>query len=362
MNKTKHGVEKMAHHLRATPILAGILTKTFLSLTLIWTFGSSIALADILVAFRGEDSDQRIWISKMRSDFHWEAAHTATGGTNPGPALIRMIGGTYMLVARGIDNDSILYWQTSGDGINWTFRRAMPTGAGTGAGPHLFYSGNDLSVMFRGEHQNIPIFPVDDIEIYSETWDGNGNWTNLSQFAGGGHVTSETPGAARDDQGRMFAVWKAPDRASNPNEINAAWGTRQGFDRSFVVDGLTSGAPAVLAIGTDTFLVAIKGDTNPSDTIYWRIFQYGRTPDPWKQIGGTGTTHGPALAQDRSGIYLVWKGVDGDHGLYFSRFTGSGWLSPRSNGVQDTVDCNCGTSARPSLAGDSPLRLPPQRD
>jgi hypothetical protein len=317
----------------------------------------AISRADILLAFRGEDDDKRIWITKMRPDFHWEGPHLATGGTDTRPSIIRMIGGSYMLVARGTDSDNNLYWQTSTDGYNWAYRQWV-IGAKSAAGPGLFFLGSTLIASFCGVQ--------DDWRIYAQSWNGSqGEWNNNSRVLDTSGST-EGPNAARDNAGRALLVYRGPTgRTFDDQRIFYVWGdSNVGFGQEGgVASGLTSAPPAVIAISNGTFLVAVKGADPTSDNIWWTLFHYGANPpyEDWRRIDGVGTTHGPALAQDNTGIYMVWKGSYGDHALYFSRFTGTGWVAPRSGTVQDVVDCTCGTSNGPGLAGNAPLRLPSGR-
>src|SRR5262249_47921085 len=92
------------------------------------SLGAGAARAEILVAFRGEESDQRIWVAHMLPNHHWEGPFQATGGSNTRVGIhAKNVVGTngYILVARGIDRDSQLYWQQSMDGKNWTYRQTV---------------------------------------------------------------------------------------------------------------------------------------------------------------------------------------------------------------------------------------------
>ncbi|RJX39862.1 hypothetical protein D3P09_10740 [Paenibacillus pinisoli] len=69
-----------------------------------------------------------------------------------------------------------------------------------------------------------------------------------------------------------------------------------------------------------------------------------------RRISGIGSSHSPALAEiavpgdvPRTGLFMAWKGVGNDQGLYWSRDNGGGWEAQRRiSGV--------GSSTRPSIA------------
>jgi Matrixin len=93
----------------------------------------------------------------------------------------------------------------------------------------------------------------------------------------------------------------------------------------------------------------VSGD----DGIYWSAFE-GSGWSPQENISGIGSLHGPALAtgvtRNRAdgvpvtGLFMAWDGVPGDNAIYFAQNPGlSGWTGQRRiDGV--------GTSDRPALA------------
>jgi hypothetical protein len=265
-------------------------------------------------------------------------------------------GGGYMLVARGVDRDQQLYWQTSMDGTTWTYRELL-NGSGS-TGPALYCWGQYMNMVYRG-FSLPPPWHGPSYLLYGQQWQSDQKtWTDPQEFATGGQVSSESPGIASDPQGNRLVVLKGAgnDTTLQYEVENLVAGPTTPLT---VVPGETSGQPAVVAIGYRRFLVAIKG-TNDTDNIYWTEFNLNNTPPYglWYRISEVGTTHGPALARDQDGtVYMAWKGAGNDYGLYFSKFTGQGWQAPRSGGVavQDTIDCVCGTSSGPALAGVSPF-------
>lgn len=100
-----------------------------------------------------------------------------------------------------------------------------------------------------------------------------------------------------------------------------------------LVDRGTSDGPALAVAGypdfTNTYLklyMAWKG--TPGDTgLYWSQFADGAW-SPQSRIEGVGSSHGPALASypvvdaqaSSTGLFLAWKGIPGDAGLYYSTY------------------------------------------
>jgi hypothetical protein len=77
---------------------------------------------------------------------------------------------------------------------------------------------------------------------------------------------------------------------------------------------------------------------------------FSRNPDrdpngwfPQTPIGGVGTSDKPALAYFNNRMWMAWKGIAGDSGIYYSTFDGNQWTpQQRVYGV--------GTSSSPTLA------------
>ena len=74
---------------------------------------------------------------------------------------------------------------------------------------------------------------------------------------------------------------------------------------------------------------------------------FARSPDlngwqPQQKVSGVGTSARPALAEFQGRMYMAWKGIPGDQGLYYSSFDGNNWQPQQKiRGV--------GTSAGPAL-------------
>jgi hypothetical protein len=93
----------------------------------------------------------------------------------------------------------------------------------------------------------------------------------------------------------------------------------------------------------------IEGDSG----IYFSSSAEGVNWAPQQRVEGVGTSHGPALAARRGEhllaqtLFMAWKGIPGDSGLYFS----ANHLVPDRFDPQSLVR-NIGTSDKPALAFD----------
>lgn len=67
--------------------------------------------------------------------------------------------------------------------------------------------------------------------------------------------------------------------------------------------------------------------------------------DPQQNVLGTGSAHGPALAVFQNSLYMAWRGIPGDQGIYYS--SKPDLTTPWA--TQSTVP-GVGTSQSPGLA------------
>ncbi|MCM3763742.1 matrixin family metalloprotease [Neobacillus niacini] len=110
------------------------------------------------------------------------------------------------------------------------------------------------------------------------------------------------------------------------------------------IDGIgSSDSPALETIKLDSnssgLFMAWKGVRDDQGLYYATKRIGGWTPQ--KRIAGVGSSNRPALA-NFGGIRMAWKGVRNDQGIYWSTFTGEGWTPQQQiRGV--------GTSASPAL-------------
>lgn len=97
--------------------------------------------------------------------------------------------------------------------------------------------------------------------------------------------------------------------------------------------------------------MAWKGmDNDPG--IYWSHFD-GAQWAPQRQVSGVGTSFGPALSVHSSdALLMVWKGAGSDESIYFSRFDGANWLPQRRfHGVGTSIATSSGPALSPDEVG-----------
>jgi hypothetical protein len=80
------------------------------------------------------------------------------------------------------------------------------------------------------------------------------------------------------------------------------------------------------------------------------VFAAVPAPLDYSNAAGTGSSWGPSIAII-GGPILVWNGIQGDVGIYFSQFAGAKW------GAQNNIG-GVGTSDRPAVAADPVTGVP----
>ena len=104
----------------------------------------------------------------------------------------------------------------------------------------------------------------------------------------------------------------------------------------------SSAAPALTGTSTGPFLVAKDPDSQGVN--YTRLIgPSGMTWDTVRNVPGAGTSTGPSVAFFRGAVHMVWKGIEGDFGIYMTSFQGGLPGTPRAVP-------NVGTGTRPALA------------
>jgi hypothetical protein len=89
----------------------------------------------------------------------------------------------------------------------------------------------------------------------------------------------------------------------------------------------TSHRPALTGVGNMLYLTW-KG-MDDDEGLYWSTFD-GHRWAPQRKVPGVGTSVGPALKYHSRREYMAWKGVDDDEGIYWSTFDGREW-APQQN-------------------------------
>jgi hypothetical protein len=104
----------------------------------------------------------------------------------------------------------------------------------------------------------------------------------------------------------------------------------------------SSAAPALTTTSTGAFLAAKDPDSQGIN--YTKLLgPSGMTWDTVRNVPGAGSSTGPSVALFRNAVHMVWKGIEGDFGIYTTSFQGG--LPATPHGIP-----NVGTGTRPALA------------
>jgi hypothetical protein len=136
----------------------------------------------------------------------------------------------------------------------------------------------------------------------------------------------------------MLAAWKG---VSNDQGIYFAT-----FDGAFFrpqqnIGGIGSSVGPATALFNGKVFMAWKG-VNDDQGIYFSSLT-GNSWAPQQKIAGIGTSYRPALAVFNGRLFMAWKGVSNDQGIYFSSFDGASWAGQQNIG-------GVGTSGAVALA------------
>jgi hypothetical protein len=112
--------------------------------------------------------------------------------------------------------------------------------------------------------------------------------------------------------------------------------------------GGCSHSPSLVEIrlpgGPNTGLLMAWKGVRGDHGIYWSQ-NTGAGWTPQQRVPGVGTSAGPSLASANGIVYMAWKGASDDPGIYWSSFSGGGWAAQqRITGV--------GTSDSPAMAAE----------
>ncbi len=201
------------------------------------------------------------------------------------------------MVWKGVGNDPGIYWSHTETGTSWVPQKRVPN-AGTSHTPSLIFFHSRLSA------------PVDALFM---VWKGVRGDPGIYWS----HTT-------RGDQPQD---WAAPQRVPNVG---------------------TSEGPSLAVFNNRLFMVWKGVGNDPG--IYWSHTTHGDQPQDWaapRRVPNVGTSRVPSLAVFRDRLHMVWKGVGDDPGIYWS-LTTSG-LEPQDWALQQRVR-DVGTSEGPSLA------------
>jgi Matrixin len=261
-------------------------------------------------------------IQAIRALYGWQPQISLNDRASlEGPSLavseiLSLVGGSdqqLYMAWRGIDNDDAIYW-SSLDGDIWSPQKPIP-GFGSLHGPTLttgFSRTRPDGVPVSGLFMAWDGVPGDDAIYFAQNLDpAFSDWTNQQRIDGVG--TSDRPALAL-----FYQLINRDDRELKPR-MHMAW-------------------------------KGIPGD----NSIYWSSFD-GNNWSPQVQIRGRGTSHGPALAVLGNKLYMFWKGIEDDSNVYYAWIDdqpGAIWQAQRVVAYTDArtegnVEINIGTSSRP---------------
>ena len=246
------------------------------------------------------------------------------------------------MIWKGIQGDQGIY-QSSFGGVrtpSWSAQRRIAD-VGTSEGPALSATTPVTSDTGFGQRR----------QIFS-AWKGVAGDSGIywaSDFGGQQRVsdvgTSHGPALATQLNRYLYMAWKGI-----PGDSGIYWsfmglgpGEGRWAPQARVPNVGTSDKPA-LAYGFPTLFMAWKGIQGDSG-IYFASNDGAVNWTPQRRIPGVGTSAGPALVHFNGNLHMVWKGARDDSGIYhsMSRDKGATWTPQnRVSGV--------GTTHSPALA------------
>jgi hypothetical protein len=240
---------------------------------------------------------------------------------------------------KGAGGDSAIYFSSTVDGFNWAPQRRIE-GVGTSHSPALTSESVRVRIAWKGAGGDSAIY-------YSSSPDGVG-WAPQQRYEGVGTSHGPALAALRGDgvlQQSVWMVWKG-----SPGDTGLYWSHNplipDRFDPQSSVRFCGTSEKPTLAFNrsTSTLFMAWKGIDG--DSGIWTKVKIGN--NDWlaqRNVPNVGTSAGPALALGfQNAWHMVWKGAGGDTGIYFSKTDDLVNWAPqrRIEGV--------GTSTSPALA------------
>jgi hypothetical protein len=304
----------------------------------------------------------------MRSLYGWRPqVRVSNFGTHSGPSLCAC-GNTLAMVWRG-SGDNNIWISTSTDGSNWTPQRRFGD-VGTLGSPDLAWINDELWMVWRGSpdqgiyykksrdffvrdnpaqgHVNgvgsshgpriagVNKTPTlvwkgtnDDGGIYYSRFVG-GNWLAQQRIPGVG--TANSPVALSDDGG-VRLVWRGTNKdhvlwTTTGSADFSGWKPQAPVQWTIMGNGNkdnkvgtpgSDGAPAMAAQGGSVF-AAWRGVPGDQGLYFTQLRKEGGAPvwSAQSNIPGVGSSDGPAIAYFQNRLYLAWKGIEGDSGIYMT--------------------------------------------
>lgn len=178
----------------------------------------------------------------------------------------------------------------------------------------LLHSTTSNSIMWALSN-NVEALQRDDIDGIRSLY----GWEPQRRLQGGTHAQPALCACG----GTLVLVW----RGSGDNNLWISTSTdgRNWTPQRKFSDVGTQGSPGLAWINNELWMVW-RG--SPDQGIFFKKSRDFFVRDNPRQtnIGGVGSSHGPRIASVNRTPTLVWKGIDGDGGIYYSRFVGGRWL------------------------------------
>jgi hypothetical protein len=246
---------------------------------------------------------------------------------------------------KGVQGDSGINFSHTENGSSWVPQQPV-SGVGTSHTPSLTYFHTRLTsshidglfMAWKGAR--------DDSGIYWSHTDDGASWAPQQRVQDAG--TNRGPSLAVFN-GRLFMAWKGvgDDSGIYWSHTDRGLAPQDWAAQHRVPDVGTSEAPS-LAVFNDRLFMVWKGVGDDSG-IYWSSTLDGASWAPQQRVPGVGTSDGPSLAAffgfyTAGQLVMAWKGVDDDQGIYRSfTFDGDFW-APQHRFI------DVGTSKGPRLS------------
>ncbi|MGJ0484293.1 MAG: matrixin family metalloprotease [Methylomicrobium sp.] len=239
-------------------------------------------------------------------------------------------------------------WQAASNFFSFTF---VPPG-----------SGEDIRVVFGGTAVD-PRFGRIGGVLASASYPEQGNlkfdateaWTQFTLWNAALHEIGHLLGLSHSNLpgGTMYPYANAA--LAIDAESQNAIATLYGWQPQQRLDDRGTSDRASLGVVTTTYNFTSRSEipqmvwkgVGDDSGIYFSEFRDGWTPQ--QRVGGVGCSHSPSLTEINipgtlaTGLFMAWKGIEGDSGIYWTRNMGAGWEGQR--GV-----AGIGSSTGPALA------------
>jgi|GEM_PF-3517814 len=263
-----------------------------------------------VIIWRGHGTDQGIYATEINDGVvsPTQQAQGSASRRGIGAArLPRARGSGYLVAWRGGDADNRI-WIRHGSGVDqgvqgWASEQRRPPGdPRTEDRPALAIFGDDNVMAWRGA----------DADADEHIWFATSSGWRQQVACDGIASSTHGPALAALADGRLLMAWKG----SGGNQ-GLYWSVYDGATWTYPASlpaGSTHG-PALATAHNGSTVMVWKG-SGADDRIWTAAFR----GDDWtsQQLAVGRTSHGPALAVVGAGLVMVWKGAPGDERLFWS--------------------------------------------